>query len=135
RRPVASRPCPPGRAAGPLPPVPGPLPLMPEPFPDRPDADLVDQARSGDRRAFEALLRRHDDKMRGLAYRLLADRHAMDDALQEAYVKAYRALPRFKAGSNFGTWLYRITYNACIDALRKRKRTPVAADDTVEPRS
>ena len=63
----------------------------------------------------------------------MADRHRMDDALQEAYLKAYRALPRFRAGSDFGTWLYRITYNACIDELRKRKRSPVATEDPVDP--
>ena len=61
----------------------------------------------------------------GLAYKLMADRHRMDDALQEAYLKAYRASRRFRPGSDFGTWLYRITYNACIDELRKRKRSPV----------
>ena len=89
-----------------------------------PDVELVELARSGDRPAFDELLRRHDDRMRGLAYKLMADRHRMDDALQEAYLKAYRALPRFRPGSDFGTWLYRITYNACIDELRKRKRSP-----------
>jgi RNA polymerase sigma-70 factor (ECF subfamily) len=100
-----------------------------------PDVELVELARGGDRAAFGELIRRHDDRMRGLAFRLLADRHAMDDALQESYLKAYRALYRFRAGSDFGTWLYRITYNACIDELRKRKRTPVATDDQVEPMS
>ena len=89
-----------------------------------PDVELVELARSGDRTAFDELLRRHDVRMRGLAYRLMADRHRMDDALQEAYLKAFKALPRFRAGSDFGTWLYRITYNACIDELRKRKRSP-----------
>ena len=73
------------------------------------------------------------DTSDGLAYRLMADHHRMDDALQEAYLKAYRALPRFRAGSDFGTWLYRITYNACIDELRKRKRSPVSSEDPVDP--
>ena len=57
----------------------------------------------------------------------------MDDALQEAYLKAYKGLHRFRAGSDFGTWLYRITYNACIDELRKRKRAPVSTVDPVDP--
>ena len=98
-----------------------------------PDVELVELARSGDRSAFDELLRRHDGRMRGLAYKLMADRHRMDDALQEAYLKAYRALPRFRPGSDFGTWLYRITYNACIDELRKRKRHPVTTEDPVDP--
>jgi RNA polymerase sigma-70 factor (ECF subfamily) len=100
-----------------------------------PDVELVERARSGDRRSFDDLLRRHDDRMRGLAYRLLADRHAMDDALQEAYLKAFKGLHRFKAGSDFGTWLYRVTYNACIDELRKRKRSPVTTEDPIDPES
>lgn len=100
-----------------------------------PDVELVELARDGDRSAFDELLRRHDDRMRGLAYRLIADRHAMDDALQEAYIKAYRGLHRFRAGSDFGTWLYRITYNACIDELRKRKRSPLSTEDPVDPES
>ena len=61
-----------------------------------PDVELVELARAGDRPAFDALLRRHDDRMRGLAYRLMADRHAMDDALQEAYLKAFKGLGRFR---------------------------------------
>lgn len=47
----------------------------------------------------------------------------MDDALQEAYVKAYRALPQFRGESGFGTWLYRIVHNACVDLLRRSKDT------------
>jgi RNA polymerase sigma-70 factor (ECF subfamily) len=100
-----------------------------------PDAELVELARQGDRLAFEELLRRHDTRMRALAYRLTADRHAMDDALQEAYLKAFRAMPRFRPGSDFGSWLYRITYNASIDELRRRKRSPVATEDPVDPES
>jgi RNA polymerase sigma-70 factor (ECF subfamily) len=106
---------------------------MSTPTASQPDVELVELVRLGDRRAFDELIRRHDDRMRGLAYRLLADRHGMDDALQEAYLKAFRAVPRFRAGSDFGTWLYRITYNACIDELRRRKRLPVSGEDPVDP--
>ena len=99
------------------------------------DVELVEFAREGDRPAFDELLRRHDDRMRGLAYRLMADRYAMDDALQEAYLKAFKGLHRFRAGSDFGTWLYRITYNSCIDELRKRKRVPLSLVDPIDPES
>ncbi len=92
------------------------------------DVELVDLAQHGDRAAFDELLRRHDDRMRALAYRLLADRDRMDDALQEAYLNAFRGLGKFRPGSEFGPWLYRVTYNACIDELRRRKRHPVAAE-------
>ena len=46
----------------------------------------------------------------------------MDDVLQEVYVKVFRSLPRFRGEAALGTWLYRITYNACIDDLRRQRR-------------
>jgi RNA polymerase sigma-70 factor (ECF subfamily) len=98
------------------------------------DAELIQAARAGDHHAFAQLLRRYDDRMRGLAYKLLADRSKMDDVLQESYLKAYRALGRFKDGSEFGTWLYKITYNTCIDELRRSRRAPVG-DAEIEPAS
>jgi RNA polymerase sigma-70 factor (ECF subfamily) len=89
------------------------------------DGELVDQILDGDRDAFAEVLKRHDDRLRGLAYKLLGgDRASMDDALQEAYVRAYRALHRFRREADLGSWLYRITYNACIDELRRTKRRP-----------
>ena len=61
---------------------------------------------------------------------------AMDDALQEAYVRAFRALPRFRGDARMGTWLFRITYNACLDELaRGRKVTHVTLDELVEQAS
>jgi RNA polymerase sigma-70 factor (ECF subfamily) len=92
------------------------------------DVDLVELARHGDRAAFDELLRRHDSRMRSLAYRLMADRSRMDDALQDAYLNAFKGLHRFRPGSDFGGWLYRITYNACIDELRRQKRAPQRMD-------
>jgi RNA polymerase sigma-70 factor (ECF subfamily) len=85
------------------------------------DARTFARARRGDDRAFTALVRHYDDGLRALAFRLLGDRTRMDDALQEAYVKAYRALPRFRGDSSPGTWLYRIAYNACLDELRRTR--------------
>jgi RNA polymerase sigma-70 factor (ECF subfamily) len=83
------------------------------------DGGTLDRARRGDDRAFAALVRHYDDGLRLLAFRLVGDR--MDDAMQDAYLRAFRALPRFRGESAPSTWLYRITYNACIDVLR---RTP-----------
>jgi RNA polymerase sigma-70 factor (ECF subfamily) len=92
------------------------------------DRMVLARARRGDHRAFAQIVDHYDHRLRGLAYRLLGDRDLMDDALQEAYVKAFRSLPRFKGESALGTWLYRIVYNACIDVLRSRKAT-VSLDD------
>jgi RNA polymerase sigma-70 factor, ECF subfamily len=84
---------------------------------------IVDRARRGDQEAFAAVIRHYDRGLRSLAYRLLGDRDRMDDALQEAYLKAFRALPRFRGDSKLGTWLYRITYNVCLDELERSSRT------------
>jgi RNA polymerase sigma-70 factor (ECF subfamily) len=91
------------------------------------DPELVELARGGDRGAFEELLARHDERMRGLAYRLVADRQGMDEALIEAYVNAYKGLPGLRPGKDFGEWLYRLTYNACIDEIRRRRDEPEPA--------
>jgi RNA polymerase sigma-70 factor (ECF subfamily) len=87
------------------------------------------RARSGDVDAFVALLARYDTSHRRLAFRLLGDRERMDDALQEAYARAFRALRSFRGRSALGTWLYRIVYNACLDELRRasgRREVPLA---------
>ena len=85
-------------------------------------SSVVERARRGDQEAFAALVRHYDRGLRALAYRLLGDRNRMDDALQEAYVKAFRALPRFRGDSDVGTWLYRIAYNACLDELERSRK-------------
>jgi RNA polymerase sigma-70 factor (ECF subfamily) len=85
-------------------------------------ADVLARAKGGDRQAFTEVVRHYDHRLRALAYRLLGDRAAMDDALQEAYVKAFRALPGFREDAGLGTWLYQITYRACVDLQRRESR-------------
>ena len=75
---------------------------------------VVERARAGDHRAFRSLIAHYDRGLRALAYRLLGNAGQMDDVLQDAYVKAFRALGRFRGDAGVGTWIYRITYNACI---------------------
>ncbi|MHB8868132.1 MAG: RNA polymerase sigma factor [Thermoleophilia bacterium] len=75
------------------------------------------------RDAFVDLVRSHDRNLRVLTFRLLGDRDQMDDALQEAYLRAYKALPSFREEAAAATWLYRIVYNVCVDRLRARRRT------------
>jgi RNA polymerase sigma-70 factor (ECF subfamily) len=79
------------------------------------------RARSLDTNAFVELIERHDLSHRRLAFRLLGDRDRMDDVLQEAYARAFRALSRFRGDSSLETWLYRIVYNACVDDLRRHR--------------
>jgi RNA polymerase sigma-70 factor (ECF subfamily) len=83
---------------------------------------VLARAKAGDRQAFTEVVRHYDHRLRALAYRLLGDRAAMDDALQDAYVKAFRALPGFREDAGLGTWLYQITYRACVDLQRRESR-------------
>src|SRR3954471_15505587 len=84
-------------------------------------ADMWTRACGGDISAFMTVIAEHDRALRSLAFRLLGDRDRMEDALQEAYVKAFRALPGFRHESGMGTWIYRVVYNACMDELRRRR--------------
>lgn len=92
----------------------------------RPQRELeqatLEAARSGDPKAFTTLVERYDARLRVLAFHLLGDPHTTDDALQDVYVKAFRALTSFAGRSSLGTWLTRITYTTCIDHLRRRAR-------------
>jgi len=102
------------------------------------DARLVVHAQAGDLDAFVRLIGLHDRAMRALAYRLLGNRQRMDDVLQEAYLKAFRSLGDFKARSAFGSWLYRIVYNSCMDDLRRGRNggrfvSLSEADDFADP--
>jgi RNA polymerase sigma-70 factor, ECF subfamily len=83
---------------------------------------VLDRAREGDHEAFATVVRVYDSRLRGLAYRVLGDPERMDDALQEAYVRAFRALPRFRGDAQVGTWLFRVTYNACLDELARARK-------------
>ena len=95
--------------------------------------DVLARAKAGDRQAFTEVVRHYDHRLRALAYRLLGDRAAMDDALQEAYVKAFRALPGFREDAGLGTWLYQITYRACVDLQRRESRHRTGSTDWAEP--
>lgn len=97
------------------------------------DELVVARARRGDQDAFALIVGHYDRRLRALAFRLLGDRDRMDDVLQEVYVKAFRSLPRFKGNSALGTWLYRITYNACLDDLRRRPAAAQLDDDETLP--
>jgi RNA polymerase sigma-70 factor, ECF subfamily len=81
--------------------------------------------------AFEEIVRRYERPMRQFAFRLLGSTHAMEDALQEACLKAFRALPSFRPHSEAAlrAWLFRIVYHACIDELRRQSRAPLLAVD------
>lgn len=81
------------------------------------DKRLVTRAQAGDARAFEVLVNRHAPLVYNLALRLVNDPHEAEDLAQDALVRAWRALPGFRADARFSTWLYRIVMNVCFDRL------------------
>ncbi|MEV7723479.1 sigma-70 family RNA polymerase sigma factor [Streptomyces sp. NPDC087917] len=100
---------------------------------ERPDdALLAVRAAEGDEEAFEELVRGHGSAMVHLAYRLLGDRTEAEDAVQDAFISAWRKLPEFRGEAGFRTWLHRIVTNRCLNVLRARR--PVTdIDDVPEP--
>jgi RNA polymerase sigma-70 factor (ECF subfamily) len=90
------------------------------------DAAAIAQVLAGDRAAFHALVARHARRVHDLARRMLGDAHEAEDASQQAFLNAYRALPRFDPRRPFRHWLLRITSNLCRNRLAERRRRPVA---------
>ena len=91
------------------------------------DATLVERAREGSGDDFGVLVRRYQDRVYRLVRRIVGDLEA-EDALQETFISAWRALPRFKGDAAFSTWLYRIATNAALMRLRKRRPDVVSLD-------
>ncbi|HVE75870.1 MAG TPA: sigma-70 family RNA polymerase sigma factor [Actinomycetota bacterium] len=82
-----------------------------------------------DRDALEVLLKRHESRVYGLAYRILGNRNDALEATQETFLSVFRNIRKFRHQSAFATWLYRLTSNACYDIGRKLQRTPVPAEE------
>ena len=95
------------------------------------DQLLVERAQRGDKRAFELLVEKYQRKLARLLSRLVRDPGEVEDVTQEAFVKAYRALPSFRGDSAFYTWLYRIGINTAknyLVAMRRRAPTSTGVD-------
>lgn len=93
------------------------------------DVLLVRAAQQGDLRAFEALVHRYRNPVYRIALRMLGDAAAAEDAVQDAFLRAWLALPEFRAESSIGTWLYRIVTNRCLNILRAERPVQPLEDD------
>jgi len=89
------------------------------------DRELVRRAQTGDREAFEELVRRNQHRVFAVAGGILRRREDVEDIAQQVFVKAYFSLKRFDQRAAFSTWLYKITVNECWDLLRKKKVRPL----------
>jgi RNA polymerase sigma-70 factor, ECF subfamily len=95
---------------------------------------LVELAREGRADAYAELVRAYQSRIFSMAYSFTGNRESADDLSQEIFLKAYLALPRFRFGSTFGTWLYRVAVNHIKDFLRKRsKLKEISLEDVAEP--
>ena len=92
------------------------------------DKELVRRVQKGDRYAFDLLFSRYQHKILNLVSRYLRDPQDVEDVTQEAFIKAFRALPRFRGESAFYTWLYRIAINTAKNHLVAQSRRPVEAE-------
>lgn len=101
-------------------------------MPDAKEADLIGRAKAGDGAAFGQLIRVHQRRVYACAIHMLADRGEAEDAVQETFLRAYRAIDRFDGRAELSTWLYRICINVSLNTLRRRRR--VDAADIQDPR-
>ncbi len=96
------------------------------------DRQLVERVKRGDKRAYDLLVLKYQHKIVSLVGRYLRDQDEVLDVVQEAFIKAYRALPRFRGDSAFYTWLYRIAINTAKNHLVSMSRRPPPTDIDIE---
>jgi len=92
------------------------------------EAGLIRDAQKGDVTAYNRLVLHFQEQVYNVAYRIMGEPQSAEDAAQEAFISAYKALNSFRGG-NFKAWLLRIVTNACYDELRRRKRRPQSSLD------
>ena len=96
------------------------------------DQRLVQRAQQGDNRAFDMLVLKYQSRMANVVSRYIKDHHEIADVTQEAFVKAFRALPNFRGDAQFYTWLYRIAINTAKNFLVAKTRRPPDVDKDIE---
>jgi len=101
---------------------------MKEPSTEPTDHQLVVRVQKGDKRAFDLLVLKYQFRLQAIIGRFIRDVDEVADVTQEAFIKAYRAIPNFRGDSQFYTWLYRIAVNTAKNYLVSRSRRPVSSD-------
>jgi len=93
---------------------------------------FLKKSQEGDIASFEQLIARHQQKVYNIAYRMMGNEEDAKDAAQEALIKIYKSVSKFRGDSGFSTWVYRIAINACKDELRKKKHNIISLDKEIE---
>jgi RNA polymerase sigma-70 factor (ECF subfamily) len=96
------------------------------------DLELVQRAQRGDKRAFDLLVLKYQQKVAAVVSRYVREQADVLDVVQESFIKAYRALPKFRGDSAFYTWLYRISINTAKNYLVSQSRRPPGSDVDTE---
>ena len=98
------------------------------------EAELVSRLRAGDPAAFEQIVRVNSPRLLAVATRYLPNHADAADAVQDAFVSAWKAVSRFEGGSSVSTWLHRIVVNACLMKLRSARRKPERSIEDLLPK-
>lgn len=94
--------------------------------------ELIKKAQKNDVHAFEKLIAEHQTTVYNIALKIMGNPEDAQDAAQEALIKVFKNIKKFKGDSKFSTWLYRVTHNVCLDELRKRKTNISSIDEYYE---
>ena len=98
------------------------------------NSELVKKSQLGDKSAFEELVKRHQELVFSLSFKLTGNRELASDVAQEAFIRAWKAIGKFRGDSTFGTWIYRITVNTAWTLRKKaKKHYSLNIEDTQEP--
>ena len=98
------------------------------------NSELVKKSQLGDKSAFEELVKRHQDLVFSLSFKLTGNRELANDVAQESFIRAWKAIEKFRGDSTFGTWIYRITVNTAWTLRKKsKKHYSLNIEDTQEP--
>jgi RNA polymerase sigma factor (sigma-70 family) len=96
------------------------------------DLELIAQAKTGDERAYRALLLKYERSVYNICYKMMRDREEARDLAQEAFTKVFSMLDRYNPAYAFSNWLLKITSNLCIDAMRKRRVDTLPMDEPIK---
>jgi RNA polymerase sigma-70 factor (ECF subfamily) len=92
---------------------------------------LIESIANGDTKAYAQLVNRYKDLVYTLAIRMVKNREEAEEVAQDSFIKVFRSLEKFKGDSKFSTWIYKVTYNTCLDRIKKNKKhlNDVAIDE------